>query len=94
MTLLGNAAHQMSPSTKEGANLAMQDATELELAIITHPDDLEAALTEYQTALFPRSAVAVAQSAENIEICFRSNAPHGLLEMFAGFQDGRGSVYH
>ncbi|MFJ6085349.1 FAD-dependent oxidoreductase [Streptomyces sp. NPDC092369] len=59
VTLLGDAAH-LAPPDGEGANLAMQDGAELGLAIAAHRGDIEAALTSYEDALFPRSAAAAA----------------------------------
>ncbi|MFF5076104.1 FAD-dependent oxidoreductase [Actinoplanes sp. NPDC000266] len=55
VTLIGDAAHLAAPDG-EGANLAMQDAAELGTALAAHGGDVEAALTSYEKALFPRSA--------------------------------------
>jgi 2-polyprenyl-6-methoxyphenol hydroxylase-like FAD-dependent oxidoreductase len=83
VTLVGDAAHLMVPSG-EGANLAMFDGAELAKAIVGHPDDVEAALAEYEAALFPRSATAAAEAAELVELLFAATAPHSLIEMFSG----------
>ncbi|EJE53741.1 2-polyprenyl-6-methoxyphenol hydroxylase-like oxidoreductase [Acidovorax sp. CF316] len=83
VTLLGDAAHLMVPSG-EGANLAMLDGAELAQAILAHPGNLEAALSAYEQALFPRSA-AEARAAQGIlDLCLGARAPHGLVEMLRG----------
>lgn len=84
VTLLGVAAHLMSPFAGEGANLAMYDGAELGNAIAAHPEDIEATLTAYENALFPRSAAAATEAARNHKICFGTNAPHSLVNLLTG----------
>ena len=83
VTLIGDAAHLMVPSG-EGANLAMFDGAELGEAIAAHPGDVEAALHEYEQAMFPRSAAAAIDAAHIHELCFGVDAPRGLVDMFTG----------
>jgi 2-polyprenyl-6-methoxyphenol hydroxylase-like FAD-dependent oxidoreductase len=83
VTLLGDAAH-LSPPNGEGANLAMFDGAELGQAIAAHPDDVEAALTEYEQALFDRSLAEATEAARDFELCFGDNTPHSLIALLTG----------
>jgi 2-polyprenyl-6-methoxyphenol hydroxylase-like FAD-dependent oxidoreductase len=86
VTLLGDAAHLMPPAG-DGANLAMLDGAELGKAIVTHPDDIEAALATYEAALFPRSRSAAIGAHEILELCLGERAPFGLVDFFTGMRE-------
>ncbi|MFC8824104.1 FAD-dependent oxidoreductase [Streptomyces sp. NPDC057137] len=86
-TLLGDAAHLMSPFAGEGANLALIDGADLGRCLAEHPGDREAALTAYEEILFPRSEETAEQSVEGLETIFDASAPQRLLDMFAQFDE-------
>ncbi|WP_413114730.1 FAD-dependent oxidoreductase [Streptomyces sp. CY1] len=85
VTLLGDAAHLSLPNG-EGANLAMYDAAELGRALAARPEDVEAALTEYEQAMFPRSAAAAAEGIQVHEMFYGAGAPHSLVDMLTGHE--------
>jgi 2-polyprenyl-6-methoxyphenol hydroxylase-like FAD-dependent oxidoreductase len=87
VTLLGDAAHLMPPAG-EGANLAMFDGAELGQAIAAHPGDIEAALTAYEQALFPRSGAEYADAYQILDLCLGDRAPFGLIDFLTGALSG------
>ena len=81
-TLLGDAAHLMTPFAGEGVNAAMKDALELSEAItqsLRNNGEMDAAVERYEDDMFPRAATVQAETMTNKTYMFQEDAPLGLM---------------
>jgi len=82
VTLLGDAAHLMSPFSGEGVNLAMLDAADLANAICTG-STLEDAIQMYEATMWPRAETAARGAAEGVNNAIAPDAPAHTLAVLS-----------
>lgn len=87
ITLIGDAAHLMSPFAGEGVNLAMKDALELANAIVasansgSNPQTLSSNVQSFERNMFARSTLTMRKTEEMMNYMFKTaGAPDAVIE--------------
>ncbi|MEU5259588.1 NAD(P)/FAD-dependent oxidoreductase [Amycolatopsis sp. NPDC021455] len=87
VTLVGDAAHLMSPFAGEGANIALIDGADLAREILGG-SDVETALARYEKTMFPRGAESAAASQNGLDMMFVDGRPLKMVAFFEGLFAG------
>ncbi|CAF9907684.1 MAG: hypothetical protein ALECFALPRED_003752 [Alectoria fallacina] len=87
LTILGDAAHLMTPFAGEGVNLAMADAMDLSKAIVkasTESEDTQLfdAIKEFEKTMLVRSHEKMEETWRNLELFFKPDAPKEFVQVF------------
>lgn len=86
VTVIGDAAHVMTPFTGEGANHAMLDAVELaDILTSSQPTHLTEALRAFEQGMLTRMKPAIARTFAQQALAFADDAPNGTAAAMARY---------
>ncbi len=80
ITLIGDAAHLMSPFAGEGANVAMLDGARLAAALAQYPDP-DQAISVYESDMFVRAKKATEESMVGMDVCISPDGARSLAQL-------------
>lgn len=86
ITLIGDAAHLMSPFAGEGVNMAMQDAAVLAMSIVQH-SDINQAIEAYEVQMFEYSSKSAKESFKNLDLIFSEDAAAKLTDLMNQYHE-------
>ncbi|MDG0844344.1 FAD-dependent monooxygenase [Staphylococcus equorum] len=81
LTIIGDAAHLMSPFAGEGVNMALYDAYLLAESFKVY-DNLTEILKGYEQQMFETTKVYAKESQDNLEIIFSENGAKKMAQFF------------
>lgn len=81
VTLIGDAAHLMSPFAGEGVNTALYDAYIFAQALEQY-DDFDEAIKQYEQQMLSYAQERAQESQDNLELMFSPNAAQKMGEFF------------
>ncbi|MER5862038.1 FAD-dependent monooxygenase [Kitasatospora sp. NPDC002040] len=85
VTLIGDAAHLMSPFSGAGANLAMLDGAELALAVAESAADPAAAVPAFERVMHERVRPEARLASDNLELMIAPDGARLMAEMIDRF---------
>ncbi|WP_301420711.1 FAD-dependent oxidoreductase [Mammaliicoccus lentus] len=85
ITIIGDAAHLMSPFAGEGVNMALYDAYLLAKSFKNF-NNLTKVLKAYEQKMFETTKVHAKESQDNLEIFFSENGAEKMAQFFLGVE--------
>ncbi|CUM52612.1 unnamed protein product [Debaryomyces tyrocola] len=84
ITLVGDAAHLMTPFAANGANLALFDAWKLVESIEESKGDYLQGIVRYEQSLFERSKEHAKETWDNLETFFKADGNEKIIKLIQG----------
>ena len=83
LTLVGDAAHLMTPFAGVGVNVAMEDALKLGQSIVANKENLSTAVRAYEDEMFTRAEVYAKETWMYLNLFFHERGGQAMCEHFA-----------